>query len=236
MNGNVILEAHNLRRTFNTGDVEALRGVDVTLIEGEFIAIQGPSGCGKSTLLHILGALDVPSTGQLRFRGSVVDRHTDLPGFRARTVGFIFQMSHLLPTLSAIENVQIPMLEMGWSLGQRRQRAVDLLHLVGLSHRADHRPAHLSGGERQRVAIARSLANDPSLLLADEPTGNLDSENAERIMALLMGIHAERRMTLVVVTHDDNVAVKAARVLAMRDGRMVSDTRHSPSPSGMDQH
>ena len=226
----VILEARDLHRKFDPGEVEALRGVDVMIAEGEFVAIQGPSGCGKSTLLHILGALDTPSAGQLRFRGSAVDRYADLSAFRARTVGFVFQMSHLLPTLSAIENVQIPMFEMPWPADERRRRARVLLDAVGLSSRSLHLPANLSGGERQRVAIARSLANEPPLLLADEPTGNLDSENAARIMALLMAIHSERRITLVVVTHDDAVAAKAARVLGMRDGRIVSEERH-PFPS-----
>ena len=229
MPGSVLVEARDLRRRFDAGGVEALRGVDVTIAAGEFVAIQGPSGCGKSTLLQILGALDAPSAGELRFRGAALDRHTDLPAFRARTVGFVFQMSHLLPTLSALENVQIPMFEMPWPADERRRRARALLDTVGLSDRLHHRPANLSGGERQRVAVARSLANEPLLLLADEPTGNLDSANAKRIMALLTTIHAERRITLVVVTHDDAVAAQAQRVLRMLDGRIVSEAL-SPSP------
>ena len=226
----MLVEARDLRRTFDAGGVEALRGIDVTIAAGEFVAIQGPSGCGKSTLLQILGALDVPSAGELRFGGPALDRRVDLPAFRARTVGFVFQMSHLLPTLSALENVQIPMFEMPWSADERRRRARALLDTVGLSSRLHHRPANLSGGERQRVAIARSLANEPLLLLADEPTGNLDSSNAERIMALLKTIHSERRITLVVVTHNDAVATQAQRVLQMLNGRIVSETRR-PSPA-----
>ena len=226
----MLVEARDLRRTFDAGGVEALRGIDVTIAAGEFVAIQGPSGCGKSTLLQIMGALDVPSAGELRFGGTALDRRADLPAFRARTVGFVFQMSHLLPTLSALENVQIPMFEMPWPADERRQRARALLDTVGLSSRLHHRPANLSGGERQRVAIARSLANEPLLLLADEPTGNLDSTNAERIMALLKTIHSERRITLVVVTHNDAVATQAQRVLQMLDGRIVSETRR-PSPA-----
>ena len=161
----------DLRRTFDGGRIQALRGVDLAIAPGEFVAIQGPSGCGKSTLLQILGALDAPSGGELRFRGTPLDRLGDLSAFRARTVGFMFQTSYLLPTLSALENVQIPMFEMPWPAGERRTRALALLEAVGLSGRLDHRPANLSGGERQRVAIARSLANEPLLLLADEPTG-----------------------------------------------------------------
>ena len=202
----------------------------MTIAAGEFVAIQGPSGSGKSTLLHILGALNVPSGGEVRFRGTALERHTDLSAFRARTVGFVFQMSHLLPTLSALENVQIPMFEMPWPADERRRRALALLDAVGLPGRLHHRPVNLSGGERQRVAIARSLANEPLLLLADEPTGNLDSTHAERIMALLMTIHSERRITLVVVTHDDAVATQAQRVLRMLDGRIASETRR-PSPA-----
>lgn len=211
----ILIEASGLRRTFDEGRVEALRGLDFAIAPGDFIAIQGPSGSGKSTLLHILGALDAPSGGELRFRGTPLDRLGNLAAFRARTVGFVFQSSYLLPTLSALENVQIPMFEMPWPARERRTRALALLDAVGLSDRLDRRPATLSGGERQRVAIARSLANEPLLLLADEPTGNLDSANAARIMALLQTIHAGRSMTLIVVTHDGTVAGQAHRVLQM---------------------
>lgn len=228
MSGSLLLEARDVRRRFDAGRVEALRGVNLTIEAGEFVAIQGPSGCGKSTLLQILGALDAPSAGEVRFAGSPIDRSADLPAFRARTVGFVFQMSHLLPSLSALENVQVPMLAMSWAAGERCRRARALLDAVGLSDRADHRPANLSGGERQRVAVARSLANEPAVVLADEPTGNLDSATAAQVMALLKNLQAERGVTLVVVTHDDAVAAHAARVLRMLDGRVVSEERLSP--------
>jgi putative ABC transport system ATP-binding protein len=223
-----LIDARNLRRTFDDGRIDALRGVDVSIARGEFVAIQGPSGCGKSTLLQILGALDAPTVGEVRFRGVSVETLGDLSAFRARTVGFVFQSAHLLPTLSPLENVQIPMFEMPWSARERKRRALALLESVGLSERLHHRPAHLSGGERQRVAIARSLANEPELLLADEPTGNLDSVNAGRILALLRAIHADRGLTVVVVTHDAAVASQAGRVLQMLDGQIVSDSGHQP--------
>ncbi len=225
--GPALIEAIKLRRTFDDGRVEALRGVDLTVCAGDFVAIRGPSGCGKSTLLHILGALDTPSAGELRFRGTCLDHLVNLAAFRARTVGFVFQASCLLPTLSAVENVQIPMFEMPWPARDRRLRALALLDAVGLEPRLDHRPATLSGGERQRVAIARSLANEPVLWLADEPTGNLDSSAAGQIMALLRRLHAERHMALIVATHDEMVASQAHRILQMRDGQIVSDTRPS---------
>ncbi|MBI2828013.1 MAG: ABC transporter ATP-binding protein [Acidobacteria bacterium] len=222
------MKARDLRRTYDEGRIHALRGVDLKIAEGEFVAIQGPSGCGKSTLLHILGTLDAPSAGELKFRGGALENaRADLAAFRARTVGFVFQMSHLLPTLSALENVQIPMFAMPWTVEQRRRRARALLEAAGLADRLGHRPASLSGGERQRVAVARSLANEPALVLADEPTGNLDSASAARIMALLRSVHDERGVTLVVVTHDDAVAAHATRVLHMLDGRIVSEERSS---------
>ena len=218
------IEARGLRRTFDAGRVEALRGVDLVVAAGEFVGIQGPSGCGKSTLLHILGALDAPTGGALRVGGAALDQVGNLAAFRARTVGFVFQQSLLLPTLSPLENVQIPMFEMPWPAKERPARAAALLEAVGLSSRRDARPSTLSGGERQRAAIARALANEPALLLADEPTGNLDSANAAQVMSLLTALHAARRMTLVVVTHDAAVASQAGRVLQMVDGRIVADS------------
>lgn len=219
----VLIEARQLRRFFDEGRVQALRAVDFTVSEGEFLAIVGPSGCGKSTLLQLLGALDQPSEGEIFFRAQSVNQIPDVAGFRAHTIGFIFQSFHLLPTLTALENVQVPMFEMAWSPVERRRRGAELLQAVGLGDRLDHLPPKLSGGERQRVAIARSLANEPQLLLADEPTGNLDSENAARILELLEQIHTQRRMTMIVVTHDANVASHARRTLRMLDGRIISD-------------
>lgn len=223
-----LIEARAVRRTFADGRVEALRGVDLVIAAHECVAIEGPSGCGKSTLLHVIGALDAPSAGDVSFRGRSLSTLDNLPAFRARTVGFIFQTSHLLPTLSALENVQIPMFEMPWSARERTRRALALLDSVGLSDRLHHRPGQLSGGERQRVAIARSLANGPELLLADEPTGSLDSDNAAKMLALLRAIHADRRLTLVMVTHDAAVASHADRRLHMRDGAIVADSARPP--------
>ena len=222
------IETRNVHRSFERGRVAALRGVDLDIAEGEFVAVMGPSGCGKSTLLHLLGAIDRPSAGTIRVAGQSLADLRDLPAFRARTVGLVFQMFHLLPTLTALENVQVPMLEMPWSAAERRRRAATLLEAVGLDARASHRPPSLSGGERQRVAIARSLANGPRVLLADEPTGNLDSEHARQIVVLLETIHRERGVTLVLVTHDASVAAHAARTVRMLDGR-VTDDASSPT-------
>src|SRR6267378_2948722 len=181
-----LLEAKALTREFDEGHVKALRGVDFSIKEGEFVAITGSSGCGKSTLLQLLGALDRPTSGTLFYRGISLPDHPNPAAYRAREVGFIFQAFHLLPTFTAAENVQIPMFETDWSASDRRERSVELLKLVGLDHRLNHFPSKLSGGERQRVAIARSLANGPSVVLADEPTGNLDSENARVILDLIV--------------------------------------------------
>ena len=219
-----LIEARDLTRQFDAGRVHALRGVTFTIRIHEFVAIIGPSGSGKSTLLQILGALDAPTSGDFAFRGQSVPAIRDLAGFRARTIGFIFQSFHLLPTLTAVENVQIPMFEMPWRAPERRRRAAELLQAVGLGDRLGHLPAQLSGGERQRVAIARSLANEPQLLLADEPTGNLDSVSTQNIMELMGALHQQRGMSLIVVTHDSDVAACAGRTLRRRDGRIVADT------------
>ncbi|MBE3133846.1 MAG: ABC transporter ATP-binding protein, partial [Acidobacteria bacterium] len=200
-----------------------LRGVSFAVTAGEFVSVMGPSGSGKSTLLHLIGALDTPSAGDIWFLGQNLRTMRDLAAFRARKIGFVFQAFHLLPTLTAIENVQVPMFEMGWPRRERRRRAAELLESVGLGHRLHHRPSTLSGGERQRVAIARSLANGPAVLLADEPTGNLDSASAGVVIDLLRAIHRDRRMTIIVVTHDPNVAAAAERTVQMRDGQIVED-------------
>ena len=220
-----LLEAKALTREFDEGQVKALRGVDLTIKEGEFIAIVGPSGCGKSTLLQLLGALDRPTSGTLLYRGQSLPDLPNPAAYRAHEVGFIFQAFHLLPTFTAVENVQIPMFETDRSASERRERAVELLKLVGLEPRLDHFPSKLSGGERQRVAIARSLANEPSLLLADEPTGNLDSENAHAILDLIIRLQQEQGRTMVLVTHDPTIAERAQRILRMKDGRIVSDDK-----------
>ena len=218
-----VFESAGLKKEFDDGQVQALRGVDFRIAEGEFVAIVGPSGSGKTTLLQMLGALDRPSAGTLAYRGESLLALADPAAYRAREIGFVFQAFHLLPTFTAFENVQIPMFEDQKSRAARRARAHELLKAVGLEQRENHFPAKLSGGERQRVAIARSLANSPSVLLADEPTGNLDSESAKHVLDLLTSFQRERRMTLILVTHDLSVANRASRAIQMKDGQVVFD-------------
>ncbi|MEO6739767.1 MAG: ABC transporter ATP-binding protein [Chthoniobacteraceae bacterium] len=226
-----VFEAVALKKEYDDGTVKALRGIDFHINQGEFVAIVGQSGSGKSTLLQMLGALDLPSAGTLMFRGASLAERADLAGFRAHEVGFIFQAFHLLPTFTAIENVQMPMFETTRSTSDRKKRAAELLKAVGLEDRLHHFPSKLSGGERQRVAIARSLANGPSVLLADEPTGNLDSENAVLILDLIVRLRREQNITLILVTHDMGIARKAERVITMKDGRIVSDGLNETSKS-----
>lgn len=214
-------EARDVTREFDGGQVKALRGASFRVEEGAFVAISGPSGCGKSTLLQLLGGLDLPDTGTLMFRGQSLAEIPDLSVYRSRQIGFIFQSFHLLPTFTAVENVQIPMFETPIPRGERADRARELLNLVGLEHRIDHFPSKLSGGERQRVAIARSLANDPSVLLADEPTGNLDSKSAHHILDLLVRLQVEQGRTMIMVTHDLSIAERASKTLFMKDGQFV---------------
>jgi ABC-type lipoprotein export system ATPase subunit len=218
-----LLETRNLAKSYDDGRIQALRGVDVRIMAGEFVAISGPSGSGKSTLLHLLGGLDRPTSGEIFFKGTSLSDSFDLDSYRSQRIGFVFQAFHLLPTLRALENVQIPMFEGKLSARERREKAEVLLKEVGLEHRLQQYPNELSAGERQRVAIARSLANDPEVLLADEPTGNLDTENAVKIMAILTGIRAQRNMTLIVVTHESEVARGAQRNIHIRDGRIQTD-------------
>ena len=220
-----VFAATGLKKDFDDGQVQALRGVDFRITQGEFVAIIGPSGCGKTTLLQMLGALDRPSAGTLLYRGGALGELRDPAAYRAREVGFIFQAFHLLPTFTALENVQIPMFETERPASERTERAVELLKAVGLENRLHHLPSKLSGGERQRVAIARSLANGPSVLLADEPTGNLDSENALHVLELIIRLHREQNMTLVLVTHDLTIAQHATRTIQMKDGRIVADRK-----------
>ena len=217
----LVYEARGLTKSFDGGSVAALRGVDFHVREGEFVAVVGPSGCGKTTLLQLLGSLDRPSSGTLTYRGKSIANLPDPSEYRAREIGFIFQAFHLLPTFTVVENVQIPMFEGGLSRSERAGRALELLNDVGLEHRLKHFPSELSGGERQRVAIARSLANRPSVLLADEPTGNLDSENAAHVVELFLRLHKELGTTLILVTHDLTIAALAARTVRMKDGRIV---------------
>lgn len=228
--GDLIYEAIGLKKQYDNGKVAALRGVDFQIRQGEFAAIVGPSGCGKSTLLQLLGSLDKPSEGTLNYRGKSLSDMPDPSVYRAHEIGFVFQAFNLLPTFTVSENVQIPMFEAKMSRTQRKERAVELLKAVGLDHRLDHFPSELSGGERQRVAIARGLCNRPSVVLADEPTGNLDSENAEQIIQLLQKLHTDLGVTLILVTHDLSIAEIASRTIRMKDGRVISDTA-TPQPT-----
>ncbi len=214
------LEAHSVFKTYDEGRIEALRGVDLSISAGEYMAITGPSGSGKSTLLHMLGGLDSPTSGQVFFGSAELGKSINLDTYRSKKVGFIFQAFHLMPTLRAIENVQLPMIGSSRKRFDRADRATQLLDEVGLAHRMMQFPNQLSAGERQRVAIARALANDPEILLADEPTGNLDSVNSARIMEILIGIQKQRGMTLIVVTHENDIAHSAARQIRFRDGRI----------------
>jgi ABC-type lipoprotein export system ATPase subunit len=217
-----VLEVRGLRKSYDEGRIEALRGVDLSIEAGEFLAISGPSGSGKSTLLQLIGGLDSPTSGQVLFQNSALGSAIDLDTYRSLHVGFIFQGFYLMPTLRAVENVQVPMLAANSSAKDRAQRAEALLAEMGLEHRMRQYPNELSGGERQRVAIARALANQPAILLADEPTGNLDSENSARILEILTGIQRKRGMTLIVVTHESDIANAAPRHIRLRDGRVES--------------
>jgi putative ABC transport system ATP-binding protein len=220
--------ALNLHKSFLLGStaVGALRGLDLAVPRGQFLAIMGPSGCGKSTLLNIIGAIDTPSRGQIEVDGTDLSRLSDdqLADLRRDRLGYVFQFYNLIPTLTARENVEVPLQFAGRSKAERRDRAVQLLKRVGLADRADHRPSELSGGEQQRVAIARALANAPTLVLLDEPTGDLDSTTGREIMALLQALSAEEKVTLIVATHDPMVAGMAQRVVRLRDGRIESDS------------
>ncbi|HEX4038561.1 MAG TPA: ABC transporter ATP-binding protein [Acidobacteriaceae bacterium] len=219
-----ILELRDLKKSYECGRIEALRGVSLNIAAGDFMAISGASGSGKSTMLHLLGGLDTPTEGSVVFRGQQVGKSQngvpaiDLDTYRARWVGFIFQSFHLLPSLNAMENVQVPMLGNKTHTHHREARARALLVEMGLEHRLNQYPTQLSAGERQRVAIARALVNDPPLLLADEPTGNLDSVNSAKILQILAEIQARRGMTLIMVTHDESIAASARRHVVMKDG------------------
>lgn len=224
-----LIHTLNVTKTYGSGEtmVRALDNVTLTVQPGEFVAIMGPSGCGKSTLLNMLGALDQPTTGEVWVAGENVARLRNVDKFRAQTIGFIFQLHNLLPTMTALENVEVPMIGQVSSARERHDRAQELLTLVGLGPRASHLPSQLSGGQRQRVAIARALANRPALILADEPTGALDSQSGAEILALLTELNASQGTTIAVVTHDRQVAQSTQRILRMKDGRVIDDHRIS---------
>ena len=218
-----LIEAQEVVRVYGDGaEVRALDGVNLHVARGELVAVMGPSGSGKSTLLNVLGALDRPTSGRILVNGVDLAEIEDEDAFRAHTVGFVFQLHNLLPTLTALENVEIPML--GKRAGEsRRARAEELLGLVGLADRAGHLPSELSGGQRQRVAVARALANDPPLVLADEPTGNLDTGAGRELMILLRQLNQTKGTTFIVVTHDHAVARQTNRVIVMQDGKIVRE-------------
>jgi len=226
----VLAELRGVEKVYRSGSgrrsvaVAALRGVDLAIAQGEFLAIMGPSGSGKSTLLHILGLLDRPTRGRYLLRGRDVGELDEAEAARTRnrTIGFVFQAFFLLPRASAIKNVELPLVYRGLPKKERRRRAEEALAAVGLADRADHLPSELSGGQKQRVAIARALVQDPALLLADEPTGNLDTATSHEIMRLFTELN-QRGRTLVIVTHEPEIAAYARRVVRMRDGRIVAD-------------
>ncbi len=223
---NIVVETRNLTKIYGDGEgVRALDSVNLTIRAGEFVAVMGPSGSGKSTLLNLLGALDRPTTGVCRVNGEDLAKVKDLDRFRSKTVGFVFQLHNLIPTLTALENVEVPLQEESMSDAARRQRAENLLRLVGLGDRLHFMPAQLSGGQRQRVATARALANNPAIVLADEPTGNLDSKSTDEIMDLLRELNHAQTTTFIVVTHNPAVARAADRIVTLRDGRVLRDEK-----------
>jgi len=224
MTDEIIVETRDLVKIYGDGaEVRALDGVSLRIERGEFISVMGPSGSGKSTLLNMLGALDRPTDGAVLVGGEDVAQVRDLDTFRARTVGFIFQLHNLIPTLTARENVEVPMRGQPIAARARHGRAKELLELVGLADRMKHLPNQLSGGERQRVAIARALANQPAIVLADEPTGDLDSESGMEVIALMRRLNRELGTTFIAVTHDPAVARQTDRILVMRDGCIVHE-------------
>ncbi|MCZ7355896.1 MAG: ABC transporter ATP-binding protein [Candidatus Methanoperedens sp.] len=224
-----IVQITNIHRQYRVGEVviEALRGIDLEVEEGEFVVVQGSSGSGKSTLLHIIGCVDVPSSGSVKINGTdTANLSADrLANLRLHALGFVFQHFYLLPTLTAYENIELPMKEAKIPKNARKERVLSLLESVGLSNRANHRPGQLSGGEQQRVAIARALANDPPLILADEPTGELDSIMGNRIIDLLIELNKKYGKTTIVVTHDESLSRIPARIIKIMDGRIISDVR-----------
>jgi putative ABC transport system ATP-binding protein len=224
-----IVETRNLSKSYGKGEtaVPALKGINVSIAEGEFVAVMGPSGCGKSTLLHLIGGLDRPSAGEVILDGQDISTLDDdaLTQLRRRKIGFIFQFYNLLPVLGATENAALPLILDGVKPAEARKRAVEWLNRMGLENRLDHRPTQLSGGQQQRVAIARALVTEPALILADEPTGNLDSTAGNEIAALLRQITGEWGRTVLMVTHDPRIAAYADRIIFLKDGTVMDDTR-----------
>jgi putative ABC transport system ATP-binding protein len=229
-----VVAVRGLKKHYDLGEqrVNALAGVDLTIESGEFVAIMGPSGSGKSTFMHIAGLLDRPTSGSYAFEGRDVARLDDdaLADLRSKRLGFVFQAYNLLPRTSALENVELPMIYAGVRETERRERALEALKAVGLLHVRDHKPNQLSGGQQQRVAIARSIVNDPGLILADEPTGALDTASSEDVMRLFERLNEERGISILLVTHEADVAKHAKRIVTFRDGRILSDTQAAGLP------
>ncbi|WP_296878615.1 ABC transporter ATP-binding protein [uncultured Methanobrevibacter sp.] len=217
-----VVDMKKVYKSYEDGKIKALNGIDLTITEGEFVSIIGPSGSGKSTLLNMLGALDIPDSGSITVAGRDLSSNKKLNEFRAKEIGFIFQLHNLIPNISVAENIEIPMYTQKMSSKEMRSRALKLLDDVGLGDKADIKPNKLSGGERQRVAIARALANDPSIILADEPTGSLDSKTSNKILKQLIDLHDTKNVTLIIVTHDMDVAKLADRVIEVLDGEIIS--------------
>ena len=228
MNGEPVVKVEGVRKTYRMGEIEvqALQGINLTVNKGEFLSIMGPSGCGKSTLMHILGCLDRPTSGHVRLDSVEIDKLDDnsLAEIRNKKVGFVFQTFNLLPKLNAIENIELPLIYAGVRFEERRQKALELLAIVGLQDRATHKPSELSGGQSQRVAVARALINNPSIILADEPTGNLDSKSGEEIIHLFAELNA-RGNTIIMVTHDREIAGHGQRIVRLKDGLVVADEK-----------
>ena len=222
-----IVEINNLVKSYENGHIKALNGIDLTIEEGEFVSIIGPSGSGKSTLLNMLGALDLPDSGSINVAGYDLLSNKKLNEFRAQKIGFVFQLHNLIPNLSVVENVKIPMFTSKMSNDEMETRALNLLDIVGLRDKASQKPSKLSGGERQRVAIARALANNPSIILADEPTGSLDSKTSTKILKQLIDLHKTQNVTLIIVTHDMAVAKLADRTIEVLDGKLVNAGENS---------
>ena len=216
------VEMKNVYKSYENGNIKALNGIDLTIADGEFVSIIGPSGSGKSTLLNVLGALDIPDSGSINVAGHDLTTSKKLNEFRAEKIGFIFQLHNLIPNISVVENIEIPMFTQKLSSKEMRSNALKLLDDVGLKDKADIMPNKLSGGERQRVAIARALANNPSIILADEPTGSLDSKTSSKILKQLIDLHEDKNVTLIIVTHDMDVAKLADRVIEVLDGEIIS--------------
>ena len=222
-NSENIIEIKNLKKSYDHGNIKALNGIDLTVKKGEFISIMGPSGSGKSTLLNMIGALDIADEGMIKVAGIDLTKTKKLNKFRSKEIGFVFQMHNLIPNLSVLENVEIPMYETKASSSEMRERAIELLKSVNLEKKIDQKPTKLSGGERQRVAIARALVNHPSIILADEPTGSLDSKTGEVILDLLKELHTKENVTLVMVTHEPYVGNMAERLVTVLDGKCKTD-------------